>query len=202
MHVTFPSNDLTLEGELTLPPGATRAGVICHPHPQYGGDMDNLVVRAVEAGLQAAGYATLRFNFRGAGRSTGSYDGGGGEQADARAAAAYLRQRSGAASTTLSGFSFGAMVTVQAGHGLATVDRLIVVAPPLVFFDLTSLTDCTKAKLFLVGDSDQYCSVSELTRQLAGVSAPKTHRILTGADHFLHGFESAITAAVSSFAAG
>ena len=84
MHVTFPSADLTLEGHLTLPPGATRAGVICHPHPQYGGDMHNPVVGAIEAGLQRAGFATLRFNFRGVGRSTGAYDGGSGEPSVAR----------------------------------------------------------------------------------------------------------------------
>jgi alpha/beta superfamily hydrolase len=201
MRVTIPNADLSLEGDLTLPPGATRAAVICHPHPQYGGDMHNPVVRTVEAALQQSHFATLRFNFRGVGRSAGSYGGGIGEQDDARAAVAFLQEQSGGASITLSGYSFGAMVALQAGATLAAVDRLIAVAPPVVFFDLAFLATCTKPKLFIAGDHDQYCGVSDLTRQLAGVPEPKTHHILPGADHFLYGHDSAVATAVSAFVA-
>jgi uncharacterized protein len=199
MHVTFASAELTLEGHLTLPPGATCAAVICHPHPQYGGDMHNPVVRTVEAALQQSGCATLRFNFRGVGRSTGAYSGGAGEQQDARAALASLREHSGAASIILAGYSFGAMVALQAGHTLAAVDRLIAVAPPLAFFSLAFLADCSKPTLFVAGDRDQYCDSGELTRQLAGLATPHTQCIVTGADHFFYGVESAIAEAVSRF---
>ena len=199
MYVTFPSNSLTLEGDLTLHAGAARAAVICHPHPQYGGDMHNSVVRAVETALQQAGFTTLRFNFRGVGRSTGAYDGGAREQDDARAAVTYLQDRSSTTPVTLAGYSFGAMVALQAGDNLAAVERLIAVAPPLAFFDLAFLAGCTKPKVFIVGDHDQYCSVSELTHQLAVVAEPKTRSILAGADHFFFGFESAIGDAVGGF---
>ena len=200
MHVTLPSGDLTLEGELTVLAGATRAAVICHTHPQYGGDMHNPVVRAVERGLQQAGLSTLRFNFRGVGRS-GAYAGGSGEQDDARAALAYLRAYAGAGSITLAGYSFGAMVALQVGHSLAAVDRLIAVAPPLAFFDLAALAGGAKPMLCIAGDRDRYCSVAELRRQLSGIAESKTQCVLAGADHFLLGHESAVAAAVSTFVA-
>jgi len=200
MHVTFPSGALTLEGDLTLPTGATRAAVVCHPHPQYGGDMDDSVVCAVARVLEEAGHATLRFNFRGVGASGGCYTGGVGEAEDARAAVAYVSERCGVRSVTLAGYSFGAMVALAAGVRLPAVDRLIAVAPPLAFFDLAALADCTKEKAFIVGDGDQYCGVAQLVQQLAGVAAPKAQRIIPGADHFFFGHEAALIDALRSFA--
>src|SRR6516225_6660796 len=82
--VRFACGALTLEGRAVLPPGAPRAAIICHPHPQYGGDMDNSVVTAATQALAERGFATLRFNFRGVGESEGSYAGGRGEIDDAR----------------------------------------------------------------------------------------------------------------------
>ena len=71
----------------------------------------------------------------------------------------------------------------------------------LAFFDLAFLAGCTKAMLFIAGDRDQYCSIAELTRQLAGIAQSTTRCLLTGADHFLSGEESAVTAAVADFVA-
>jgi alpha/beta superfamily hydrolase len=198
MHVTFASGALTLEGDLTLPTGATRAAVICHPHPQYGGDMNNSVVRALARVLEDTGHATLRFNFRGVGASEGAYAGGVGEAQDAQAAVSCVRERAGVQAVTLAGYSFGAMVALQAGAHLPAVDRLIAVAPPLSFFDLAGLAACTKEKLFIVGDSDQYCGVAQLTQQLARVAEPKAQRIVCGADHFFFGHEAALIEAVRS----
>jgi len=201
MHVTFPSADLTLEGHLTLLSGATQAAVICHPHPQYGGDMDNSVVGAIETGLQRAGFATLRFNFRGVGRSTGLYGSGAGEQDDTHAAVTYLRQHSGVTAVTAAGFSFGAMVALRAGAASPAVDRLIGIAPPLTVMDLHFLEACGKRKLFVVGDRDQYCSVTALQQQLTHVADPKHHVIVAGADHFLSDYDDDIAAAVQTFVA-
>ncbi|MGC1342765.1 MAG: CocE/NonD family hydrolase, partial [Candidatus Binataceae bacterium] len=85
--VTLRCDDLTLEGLLARPErsGASPGAVICHPHPMYGGSMNNNVVEAIIAAMWRRGYATLRFNFRGVGASEGEYDGGEGEAADARA---------------------------------------------------------------------------------------------------------------------
>jgi alpha/beta superfamily hydrolase len=199
MRLTFQSGGLDLEGDLVLPPNCTRGAVVCHPHPQYGGDMDNTVVCAGAGALQRAGCATLRFNFRGVGASTGVYGGGVGETEDARNAVRYLRARCGGALITLAGYSFGALVGLQAGISMEEVDRLIAVAPPLAFADLAFLSQCEKEKLFIVGDRDQFCSLAKLQQALATIAEPKTLRIVPGADHFFAGHERGVADAVRAF---
>jgi alpha/beta superfamily hydrolase len=201
MHLVFPSAEWQLEGVLTESSGSTRGAVICHPHPLYGGNMNNPVVRAVEDGLQRAGYSTLRFNFRGTGESTGSYAGGVGEGDDLRAAVACMVDKTGVEQVAIAGYSFGAMVTLQAGPSIAAGSHLIVVAPPLSFFKLSDLKLGAVPKLFIVGDGDQYCDAAELVEQLSCVPEPKKSVVLGGADHFLYGHETAIRAAVAEFAA-
>src|SRR5262245_47291491 len=120
-RVIIRTHDLRLEGMLAVSSGAIAAVVICHPHPQYGGDMDNSIVRLVADHLQQAGVATLRFNFRGVGDSEGRYGAGVGEADDARAAVALLRERARVSQVTLAGYSFGAMVALRAGHDAADV---------------------------------------------------------------------------------
>lgn len=197
----FESDGLILEGELVLPSACRGAAVVCHPHPQYGGDMHNTVVCAITSALESVGFATLRFNFRGVGRSQGSYSGGKGESEDARAAVAYVGERSGASQVTLAGYSFGAMVALQAGADMDAVDRLIAVAPPLSFFELGFLTSCRKPKLFVAGECDPYCATDQLAHQLSGIAEPKVQRIIAGADHFFFGHESAVGGAVRAFMA-
>lgn len=200
MHVTFPSAQLQLEGELSAAAAGSRGAVVCHPHPQYGGDMDNPVVCAVAETLSHLGYATLRFNFRGVGASTGTYGGGVGETDDVRAAAGFLIARTGVEHLTLAGYSFGAIMILQVAATLPAVDQLIAVAPPLAFFRLDCIAQCPKRKLFIVGDADQYCSVAQLAQQLAGVVEPKTQRVIAGADHFFAGRERDVTQTVREFA--
>lgn len=201
MRVEFRCADLRLEGELLVPPECRRGAVICHPHPQYGGDMDNAVVCALTTALDHSGLATLRFNFRGAGASQGAYANGIGEVEDVRAAVRFLVERSAVRSITLTGYSFGAMVVLRPWQDVAEVDRLIAVAPPLAFFNLANLAGCTAQKLFILGERDQYCSVAQLTEQLAHVADPKAHRIIGGADHFFAGDEPTLAEAVRAFVA-
>ena len=90
-HLTFQSGDLSLEGVLHLPAVTPAPGVVvCHPHPQYGGDMENNVVVAACDWLADRACAALRFNFRGVGESDGAFDQGAGERDDVRAALAHL----------------------------------------------------------------------------------------------------------------
>lgn len=200
MFITFLSGALTLEGALVLPPGRTQGAVVCHPHPQYGGDMDNPIVRAVAGAFERVGYATLRFNFRGVGRSGGSYDNGRGEVEDVRAAVSCLLERAHASSVTLAGYSFGAVMALQAGTQPPEVTRLVAVAPPVAAFDsLTALFSCDKPKLFIVGDRDQFCDQATLEQQLSRLPEPKTLGIIAGADHFLFGHEAAVAQVVTRF---
>jgi alpha/beta superfamily hydrolase len=200
MRITFRSGALDLEGDLFLAPDRARAAVVCHPHPQYGGDMDNSVVCAVAGALQDAGYATLRFNFRGVGGSMGVYGGGAGEIDDACSAVRFLRDRSGCSQVTLAGYSFGALVGLQAGVSMEEVSRLIAVAPPLAFGEIGFLGQCAKEKLFIVGDRDQFCSRAKLEQALARMAEPKTLRIVPGADHFFVAHEGRVGDAVRAFA--
>lgn len=197
--VQFRSQGLAIEGRLAVSQGARSAVVVCHPHPLYGGNMENSVVRSVVQRLQQEGVATLRFNFRGAGRSEGRYDEGNGETADARAACHYLIERSGAARLTLAGYSFGAVVGLRAGHDDGSVERLVAIAPPLGLFAVDFLGGCTKEKLFLIGDRDQYCPLDVFDRVIAGLSQPLAAERLAGADHFFSGFEDDLAERVARF---
>jgi hypothetical protein len=196
MHTSFRSGSLQLEGELVLPSACAVAAVICHPHPQYGGDMDNGIVALAATVLQELGFATLRFNFRGVGASDGCFDHGVGEVDDALAAVHHLRDKSGLAALTLVGYSFGAMVALRAGPIGDDVDRIIAIAPPLAFFDLRSLADCRKTKLFAFAEDDRFCDATAATQQIAELAAPTQHRVVAAADHFFSGKSAQLTTAL------
>ncbi len=132
-QVSFRSGDLTLEGLLANPGGGAPAAVVCHPHPMYGGSMYNNVVEAMLAAMWQAGYATLRFNFRGVGASEGEHDGGPGEVDDAVGAMSFLLAQPGVRKedAAMAGYSFGAMVAMSAGYERAEIARIVAVALPL-----------------------------------------------------------------------
>ena len=119
--MSIPSGGRSLEAAIHDGDGAL-AVLVLHPHPQYGGDMDNHVVTAICGAMATRGATTIRFNFRGAGRSQGTYDNGRGEADDARAALKTLREAAPGAKILLAGYSFGAMIAagVAAGAELAS----------------------------------------------------------------------------------
>jgi alpha/beta superfamily hydrolase len=127
--VTLSAGGVELEGRLREGDG-TLAAVVLHPHPQYGGDMNNHVVVALCDALAAEGASTLRFNFRGTGRSSGAFDNGQGEAADARAAVALMRERAPDARLVLAGYSFGAMIAAAVA-GDESLTGLVLVSPPV-----------------------------------------------------------------------
>jgi len=199
--IRFASGPLTLEGRIAIAPGATPAvaAVVCHPHPQYGGDMDNSVVTATARSLALAGIAALRFNFRGVGESGGSYSGNLAEADDARAAVAYLRNRLPRARVALGGYSFGAMMALFAGHDDPGVERLFAIALPATMFDLSPVATSAKPKLFILGDRDQYCPYAALEAAVKGFAGENSLVRLAGADHFLFGHEAPVGEAVTRF---
>jgi alpha/beta superfamily hydrolase len=174
--------------EARLAPLANPKGgfVVCHPHPLYGGDLDNpVVIRAAEV-AQAAGYATLRFNFRGAGTSEGVHDKGRGEQEDVRAAMAALATHLPAGSRVgVMGYSFGAAMAARATRPSVPEAPLGLLAPPLGMYDFDFLQTSPGRLLLVAGTADAYCPVEALHRLAAITSAEE--RIVEGADHFFFG---------------
>src|SRR5678816_1332155 len=118
--------------------GPRVLGVVCHPHPLYGGTMQNKVVHTLARAMQEVGAATVRFNFRGVGASTGTHDEGRGEIDDAAAVAQWARRRWRCERLWLAGFSFGAAVALQAAPRLAP-ERLVTVAPPVARLGLDGM---------------------------------------------------------------
>jgi uncharacterized protein len=175
----FPGGP-TLDGRLTVPPHASRGVVVCHPHPLYGGDMDNPVVRAIVDACLAAGLAVLRFDFRGTGRSAGVHDGGTGEQDDVRAALDLLEGRLQAL-PAVAGYSFGASmaaVVAASGRRLAGV---ALVAPP---GDAITQLDSSPPLVLVAGSNDHVCSSHALRAWRAVLPAGSAVHVLPGADHF------------------
>jgi hypothetical protein len=177
-----------LDACLERPAGAARAGaVVCHPHPEYGGDMENAVVVAVARHLVRAGIAALRFDF-------GPFSGGGEEVNDARRALeALAADLPAGAPLALVGYSFGAWVALGAARQLDAVARVVAVGPPLAYLDWTFLDALEQPVTFIVGERDQFCGRA----RLASVPERIGLRMLPGADHVLVGHEDEVGAIVA-----
>ncbi len=186
------------EGADALP---GMAAVVCHPHPLGGGTMHNKVVFTIAKTLGEAGIPTLRFNFRGVGRSTGAYDDGRGEAADARAALDWLASRYPATPLLLAGFSFGSWVGLPVGCADPRVTRLIGVGIPTDLLAVAALGDCAKPKLIVQGDADQYGPLTSLRPWFAALDEPKALRVIPAADHFLTGHQDALAEAIQGWLA-
>lgn len=147
---------VALEARVSIPGGARAGAVLCHPHPLYGGDMESHVVILAAQACAARNVATLRFNFRGVGASTGKHDDGRGEQDDVRAALAELRRRLPAgAPVALAGYSFGAAVAAAVAAS-TPIRGLALIAPPLRIMPLMPPA-VSGPFLIVVGAEDQYC---------------------------------------------
>lgn len=196
---TFASGNLTIEGLLHLPAITPAPGiVVCHPHPQYGGDMHNDVVDALCDAAVDNGIVALRFNFRGTGRSEGSHDKGIGEQDDVRAALAYLRDlpEVDGARIALAGYSFGAAVAVRAASGSDIRALIAVSLPTMMPLDGVSIT-CPA--LFVSGDEDEYSDADDLTEFVQGLGPQAELKLLPGLGHFWFGVERDLQAIIAPF---
>jgi alpha/beta superfamily hydrolase len=197
-----PSGDLTLEAVLHVPESIDPRAlvVLCHPHPLYGGSMDNNVVAAIcEAALQE-GMAALRFNFRGVGKSTGRHDNGVGEQLDVLAMLAFAADLPGGGRLGLAGYSFGAATAATAcGRAPATLQALVLVSPPLRTPDPGRFRAGPSKRLFLAGDNDSVCPAEALVALAETITPPADCRIVDGAEHSWLGNESELRDIVAGF---
>lgn len=160
------------------------AALVCHPHPLYGGTLHNKVVHRVAATLHDMGATTLRFNFRGVGRSEGRFDRGHGELEDARAALAWLRARHPGTSPLVAGFSFGAWIAARLADSEGDVERLVLIAPPVGPADFEVLRTSSVPKLVLQGTQDEVCPLATLEARFATWAEPRRLVRIEGASHF------------------
>ena len=200
--VSFLSNGLELEGCLSLPqtsrliPGA----VLCHPHPLYGGNMDNNVIQAVSRALVAQGLAALRFNFRGVGSSQGSFGGGVGEEEDAHAALSFLCGYAGidAKRIGILGYSFGGMVALSTGVQSDLVQVMVGISPVI---SPGLLQKCFKPLLLTYGTKDDVIPPAKIISEAEGLPGSGIMEAIEGADHFLWGYEEKVAEKAAAFLA-
>ncbi|MGC0371554.1 MAG: hypothetical protein DGJ47_000243 [Rickettsiaceae bacterium] len=163
--------------------------LVLHPHPQYGGTMDNKVVYNMYKTLHENGYTVLRINFRGVGNSVGEYDNGIGEMTDAATALDWLRVKYPLSQQTLiAGFSFGAWIAMQLIMRRPEITDFLAVSPPVTNHDFSFLSPCPIPGLIVQGDKDSVVSeeaVNDLAQRLVKQKNTNIHyRVIEGADHF------------------
>jgi hypothetical protein len=185
--VRIPVSHGFLEGLLQEPEQPTFAAVACHPHPLQGGAMSNNVIYRVARGLYDGGGAVLRFNFRGVGRSTGSFGDAIGEQEDVTAALDFVAALHPALPLWCAGFSFGARVGLEVGARDSRVVKLLGVGLAPTVFDLSFLLPITKPRAFIQGERDEFGSGDQVTDLVARMAEPKRLEIVPGASHLFAG---------------
>jgi uncharacterized protein len=189
---------LTLRGELCVPIDRWGAVVVCHPHPLYGGDMDNPVVTAVCRAAHDAGLATVRFDFRGVRDSEGTHDQGVNERLDISAALHEAAPYAGDGPLVLIGYSFGALVSL--GVADPRIDGWVFIAPPLAAntsLDRSAATD-HRPKLVLGPAHDQFTPVDQWHASTASWRNTEVE-VVEMADHFLTGRTAVVAEAAVAF---
>jgi alpha/beta superfamily hydrolase len=165
---------------------ATRYAVVCHPHPLFGGTMDNKVVTTIARALSQAGIATLRFNFRGVGSSAGVFDQGAGETDDADAVASWGAERWPGRALVLAGFSFGAAIALRLAQRRLP-QHLITVAPAIALFDAAAMSVPRCPWLVIQGDADDVVDPRAVIHWVDGLDPKPQLTVLPGVGHFFHG---------------
>jgi alpha/beta superfamily hydrolase len=202
-RVSFSSGSLILEGILAIPEGVGpfQAVIVCHPHPLYGGNMDNNVIHSVFETLTQASLASFKFNFRGVGGSQGEFGRGIGEQEDVEAAISFISTVKEVDSKRigLAGYSAGAGFALPIGSRDARIKALAAVSPPLSMFDFDFLKSCPKPKLLISGSRDDFSPADQFLEFCQNLPDPKECESIEGADHFWWGYESGLAARVAAF---
>lgn len=202
-YVTFPCGKLKLEGIFYRSDVADGlpAVVICHPHPLYGGSMNNNVTQAIAAALVKLSMNALLFNFRGVGASGGSYGGGKDEQKDIGAALDWLQKRPevSARRLGLAGYSFGAGVAFPVACADERVKGIALVSPYFEDEQQSLLRNCVKPKLIMGGSDDQVVLADIVLLYGREAAEPKQVEIVKGPDHFWNGYEDEMAETVAGF---
>ena len=198
-RLEFPGPAGRLEGLLGNE-SATQHGIVValHPHPLFGGSMQNNVVETMVRAGQRCGLATLRFNFRGVGRSEGDTSGGPGEQDDVGAALDFLAQGldvgprvlAGSPAVILAGYSFGAVVALAYCHRQEhNTDHLVLVSPPPFLLPEGVSLEADVLRKIIVGEADELAPPGKIINRVSASRREALIELLPRADHFFRGME-------------
>ena len=202
-RLKFPCGQLLLEGILTIPEGAGPfpTVIVCHPHPLYGGSMDNNVVDSICDALTQSSLVSFKFNFRGVGQSQGEFSQGTGEREDVEAAISFVTTVMEADSNRIgiAGYSAGASFSLPVAADDTRVKALATISLPLSMSSPGFLKNCSKPKLLICGSSDDFTPPSRFREFCSKLSEPKQCHVIEGADHFWSGYEPELAAKVTAF---
>jgi hypothetical protein len=163
--------------------------IILHPHPQFGGTMNNPIVHTLYYMFVRRDFSVLRFNFRGVNRSQGLFDNGHGELSDAAAALDWLQSFNRDARTCwIAGFSFGAWISMQLLMRRPEIDGFISIAPPANLYDFSFLAPCPSSGLMINGDKDAVVPNEDVVKLVERLKTQRgiviDHEVVPGANHF------------------
>jgi alpha/beta superfamily hydrolase len=202
-RILFKSCGLELEGILNIPDGLGPfpGVVLCHPHPQYGGSMDNNLIDSLCEYLTAESILAFKFNFRGVGNSQGIFDNGRGEQSDVLAAISFLSGLKEVipGSIGLAGYSAGSSWGLAAAWQDARIKALAAISPPLSMSDFSFLRNCLKPVLLVSGSEDPLVPGEQLEALVRSLPGPHQLHIIAGADHSWWGHETTAAGKTASF---
>jgi alpha/beta superfamily hydrolase len=204
-EVTFTGPAGRIEGRFQ--PSKQRGApiaIVLHPHPQFGGTMNNKIVYDLFYSFVQRGFSALRFNFRGVGRSQGSFDHGAGELSDAAAALDWVQAVTpDAKACWIAGVSFGAWIGMQLLMRRPEIEGFISVAPPANRFDFSFLAPCPSSGLIVHGDSDRVAPLRDVETLVSKLKTQKgiiiEQSVIEGANHFFDGKTDELIAACAGY---
>lgn len=178
--------------------------LVLHPHPQHGGTMNNKVVYHLYHAFAKRGFSVLRFNFRGVGRSQGSFDNGQGELSDAASALDWMQSLNpNAGQCWVAGFSFGAWIGMQLLMRRPEIAGFVSVAPPANVYDFSFLAPCPSNGLIVHGTADEVVPQASAQKLAAKLQAQKTieveYKTVDGANHFFGNHVEQMVALVDDY---
>jgi alpha/beta superfamily hydrolase len=201
--ITFRSGTFTLHGYCYTPDdeGKYPAVVLCHPHPLNGGSMSNIIIRNLGEALASRSIIALMFNFRGVGKSEGSYGGGIGEQEDLIAALDLVSARQDVDTERIgaAGYSFGSSVVVPVASRDARVKAIALISPALDSSYIPYLQQYKRPKFIISGTEDDLILLENVAVWGAEAAEPKQLEFVGGADHFWNGKDDEVVEKVAEY---
>lgn len=199
----IPGPTGSLEARLDLPAGPPRAVAVCgHPHPLHGGTMHTKALYQAAKALTRVGVAALRFNFRGVGLSTGTFDAGPGEQDDFRAALRFAEGRFPGLPLWAAGMSFGSWIAASVAAADPRIRAVILIAPAVDRYDFTPLATAGRPVFIVHGEDDELIPLKDVRKFYATLAEPKELATIEHANHLFEGRTALVGDAVEGLLAG